>query len=113
MPGKPPAPGIEVTATPAQLTEAATLYHGSCAVCHGLQVVGGGAVADLRFSNADTHKRWNDIVLGGANLARGMPSFADVLGPEDVKLIQQYVISRAKADSTPPPVSSEARTEPN
>jgi quinohemoprotein ethanol dehydrogenase len=110
MPGKPPAPGIEVTANAAQLTEAATLYHGNCAVCHGLQVVGGGAVADLRFSSADTHKRWSDIVLGGANLARGMPSFADVLDADDVKLIQQYVLSRAKADSAAtPPVSSEAK----
>jgi quinohemoprotein ethanol dehydrogenase len=98
-----------VAASPAQLAEAATLYHGNCAVCHGLQAVGGGAVADLRFSNADTHQRWNDIVLGGAELAKGMPSFADVLRPEDVQLIQQYVLSRAKADSAPAPVGSGAK----
>ncbi len=109
MPGKPPAPGVAVTATPAQLAEAATLYHGTCATCHGLQAVGGGAIADLRFSNADTHKRWNDIVLGGANLPKGMPSFADLLSAQDAQLIQQYVLSRAKADSAAAPVSSGAK----
>jgi len=36
-----------------------------------------------------------DIVIGGTREPKGMPAFADVLKPEDARLIQAYVVSRA------------------
>jgi quinohemoprotein ethanol dehydrogenase len=105
IPRHPPKPTFEVKASAEEITRGATLFHRNCATCHGLQAVGGGAISDLRFSTAETHGRWNDIVLGGANLPAGMPSFADVLKPDDTRLIQAYVLSRAATDATPPAAS--------
>ncbi len=103
IPRHPPKPAFSVAASADEIARGATLFHRTCATCHGLQAVGGGAVADLRFSTAETHGRWNDIVLGGANLPNGMPSFADLLGAEETRLIQAYVLSRAAADAAPEP----------
>jgi quinohemoprotein ethanol dehydrogenase len=101
IPRHPPKPTFELKASAEEIARGATLFHRNCATCHGLQAVGGGAISDLRFSTAETHGRWNDIVLGGANLPAGMPSFADVLKPEDTRLIQAYVLSRAATDAAP------------
>jgi quinohemoprotein ethanol dehydrogenase len=90
----PPAAPLSIEANAAQLRHGGALFHEWCAVCHGMKAVGGGVVPDLRFASADTHAHFSDIVLGGVRAEKGMPSFADVLTPADVRLIQAYVVER-------------------
>lgn len=66
-----------------------------CSVCHGNAVVGGGVIPDLRHSDAETHKIWDAIVLGGIYRDRGMVSFANSISPDESAAIQAYVIERA------------------
>ena len=91
----PPPPPLRIDADANELRQGGLLFHEWCAVCHGVQAVGGGAVPDLRFATAETHAQWNDIVLGGTRTDKGMVSFADVLAPEDAHRIQAYVLGRA------------------
>lgn len=89
----PPAP-IAVKVSAKERKQGAMLYHEWCAVCHGLKVVGGGVIPDLRRATAETHASFADIVVGGTREAKGMPSFADVLSPDEARWIQSYVLQR-------------------
>jgi mono/diheme cytochrome c family protein len=95
-----PPPPMKVAVDAKQLHQGGILYHEWCAVCHGLKGVAGGVVPDLRRASADTHANFQAIVLGGQRQAKGMPSFADVLSSEDVRLIEAYVLQRASESST-------------
>ena len=55
-----------------------------------------GGVPDLRRASTTTHETFEDIVLGGLRESLGMPSFADLLSPEQVRQIQGYVLARAR-----------------
>ena len=44
------------------------------------------------------HEAFEEIVLGGLLLERGMDSFAEDLDEEEAELIRQYIISRANID---------------
>jgi quinohemoprotein ethanol dehydrogenase len=90
----PPPPPISIETNATELRRGGILYHEWCAVCHGLKVVGGGVVPDLRRATADTHASFADIVVGGVRQAKGMPSFSDVLTREDARLVQAYVLQR-------------------
>jgi quinohemoprotein ethanol dehydrogenase len=95
-PGPVPRPSFSVEATPEQLEHGARLYAGWCMPCHGPLAIGGGSIPDLRYATAQTHAQFADIVLGGVRADRGMPSFADQLGPEDARAIQAYVLQLAE-----------------
>ncbi|HKY92388.1 MAG TPA: PQQ-dependent dehydrogenase, methanol/ethanol family [Nevskiaceae bacterium] len=77
-----------------QLARGAALYNEKCGVCHGLNVVGGGIIPDLRYLTPDKHAIFAGIVAG-AKADRGMPSFAGRIPQEDVEAIRQYVIARS------------------
>jgi quinohemoprotein ethanol dehydrogenase len=85
-----------VRGTEAQIAAGAQLFAQTCAVCHGQNAVGG--VKDLRHMTADTHGKFNAIVLDGLYLEKGMASFADILTPEQVEQIHHYLIARANED---------------
>ncbi|MBO9499376.1 MAG: PQQ-dependent dehydrogenase, methanol/ethanol family [Novosphingobium sp.] len=72
------------------------LYQQTCVRCHGEDAIGG--VKDLRWMTKETHDAFNDIVLKGIYREKGMVGFADVLKPEDVEAIHQYLIARANED---------------
>jgi quinohemoprotein ethanol dehydrogenase len=55
-------------------------------------------VKDLRHMDAPTHAQFNDIVLKGLRVEKGMASFASLLMPADVEAIHAYLISRANED---------------
>ena len=84
------------TASVAVIARGAALYTQRCALCHGAEARGG--VKDLRWLTPDLHARFFDIVLGGAEKAKGMASFADVLNHEDAAAIHAYLIQRANQD---------------
>jgi quinohemoprotein ethanol dehydrogenase len=101
-PSGPPSPAIHMNATPAAMREGATLYMRYCFYCHGVGVVSGSSIPDLRYATAETHGQFQSIVLGGIRESRGMPSFKDVLQPNQVRAIQAYVLSQSAAAAKTP-----------
>jgi PQQ-dependent dehydrogenase (methanol/ethanol family) len=90
-----PAPEpIPFEATPEVIAGGAATYTQFCSVCHGALAVSGGVLPDLRYSTPETLADIEAIVLGGARADRGMPSFGQVLDPEEVAAIRTYLLSR-------------------
>ena len=98
-----PAPTVKVAVTPKEIIQGGGLFFLYCGRCHDpdLNLVKSGAVPDLRRSTPATHAVFEQIVLGGARRSLGMPSFADDLTPTKVRLIQGYVIDRARIGAAP------------
>jgi quinohemoprotein ethanol dehydrogenase len=97
---QPPTPAISMSATPEALHDGGLLYEAQCAGCHGLGVVA-GPLPDLRYASKAVHDQFEAIVLGGARSRLGMPSFKDLLTAEQVREIQAFTLSRAKAATAP------------
>jgi PQQ-dependent dehydrogenase (methanol/ethanol family) len=89
-------PTVEMALSEADLSEGRQLYSDYCVGCHGKDVVSGGITPDLRRMTEEVHGQIVDIVLGGLRAPLGMPSFEDSLDEEDVRLIQGYVLDRAR-----------------
>ncbi|HWX39815.1 MAG TPA: PQQ-dependent dehydrogenase, methanol/ethanol family [Blastocatellia bacterium] len=85
---------IEFTASAEKIDAGAAQYARTCAVCHGLAAISGGATPDLRYSAPSTFDKYPDIVLEGEYSSRGMPSFKKWLRAEDVAAIRMYVLKR-------------------
>jgi quinohemoprotein ethanol dehydrogenase len=99
-PARTPTP-LAVTASDESVARGNTQYHRWCARCHGVGVVGGGVLADLRYATPETHSVFSEIVLGGALLSRGMPSFAKWIAPDELEAIRSYILSRANELARP------------
>lgn len=91
-----PAPTFTLPASRADIAEGGALFGIFCARCHGLGAVSGGSVPDVRYATAETHQVFEQIVRGGARRALGMPSFSDDLTTEQVRMIQTYILYRAR-----------------
>lgn len=103
----PPVPALAPGATGEELAAGAALYGKYCARCHGLGVVSGGIVPDLRHASEVTHRAFDEIVRGGAREALGMPDFGEDLTSDELRRIQAWVLWRAResataADGAPP-----------
>ena len=70
------------------------LYNAYCGVCHGPNAIGGGVLPDLRYMKPKTHEKFAAIIAG-AKARRGMPAMTDVLDPEGIEAVHQYLIRRA------------------
>ena len=68
------------------------LYSRYCARCH---VFGRGLLPDLRRMSTETNNVFNDIVLKGIYVNKGMARWDDVLTTTDVKAIHAYILSEA------------------
>ena len=99
----PPSPAIQMRVSAATVHEGLVLYMKYCFFCHGIGVVSGSGIPDLRYATAETHHQFESIVLGGARESRGMPSFHDVLKPDQLRAIEAYVLSEAAAAAKVPP----------
>ena len=104
--GPVPAPTIHLASSKVDIAEGGALFRSYCSRCHSFSsnLVKGGAVPDLRRTNAATHTAFEAIVIGGARKVLGMPSFAKDLTPAQVRLIQAYVLDQALRASRPPSV---------
>jgi quinohemoprotein ethanol dehydrogenase len=99
IPDPPPLRANEAT-----IQKGGEIFARTCAQCHGQLAVGGQK--DLRLMDRATHNQFNDIVLKGLRVQKGMASFADLLTTEDVEAVHAYVISRAHEDwGTPAPAT--------
>ena len=75
-----------------QIEEGRTLFHRTCAQCHGRNMVNAGTtVADLRKFPVDDADRFTNSVSNGKG---SMPSFKDALAPEQITALWAYVGSR-------------------
>jgi mono/diheme cytochrome c family protein len=88
----PPAPA---TADAAVLARGEVVYHRHCSYCHGDGLLTGGLTPDLRWSSAQVHDTWQDIVRGGVLSNLGMVSFSDYVSADDAEAIRQYVLAEA------------------
>jgi quinohemoprotein ethanol dehydrogenase len=86
---------------PTQVASAESVAHGKylydhhCWPCHGGGAASSWVVPDLRFLSTERHAIFNDIVLEGALLPAGMPSFGADLEAADADAIHAYVIAEA------------------
>ena len=75
-----------------QIEQGRTLFHRSCAQCHGRNMVNAGTtVADLRKFPVNEADRFHNSVAHGKG---NMPSFKEALSPEQIGLLWAYVGSR-------------------
>jgi PQQ-dependent dehydrogenase (methanol/ethanol family) len=98
-PYTPPPLNPPVDAQPAELvTAGARGYAQSCAGCHGENGQTRGATFPDLTRSALLHSQagFDQVVLGGALVERGMGSFAADLKPADTAAIRAFIISRAQ-----------------
>jgi len=98
----PPQPELE--ATPENIETGHKIYSSECKSCHGKNAAArfGGSVPDLRYSSAETHEQWHDIVIGGALRHNGMPRFP--LSLDHSESVRKYVLSKSRALRVSEPV---------
>ena len=79
-----------------------TLYDAhDCASCHYLETRATRPTPDLRRATAGTHRIWNEIVLEGLFVPKGMVNYGDPnsypakIGIDDVEAIRAFVINEA------------------
>ena len=82
--------------TDSNVERAQSIYIQYCQSCHGTLVRGG--IKDLRYMDDATSATFQNIVLNGARKDQGMASFGDILTPNDVALLRDYVALRAYED---------------
>jgi quinohemoprotein ethanol dehydrogenase len=88
---------IPFDASEAVQTLGADLYGQRCAMCHGRNAAGGGALADLRYAAPTTYAIFHDIVREGAYGALGMPNLGAFLDEAEAEAIKQYILGRRAA----------------
>jgi quinohemoprotein ethanol dehydrogenase len=89
-------------ATPEQVARGSGLFGSRCSMCHGINAVSGGTIADLRYAAPATFDMFDRIVRQGAYQGLGMPMF-DFLSQEDVAAIKSFVLGQRAALTAPAP----------
>jgi quinohemoprotein ethanol dehydrogenase len=85
---------IEAKLDPAQVAHGEQIFYRYCSTCHGPGAIGGGTVPDLRRSPPAIYDELGPILLQGARLDGGMPSFGAFLRDDDVSAVRAYLIER-------------------
>jgi quinohemoprotein ethanol dehydrogenase len=88
-----PRPAVERFGSAQEIDAGNTLMKRHCGRCHANE--GPGAIPDLRWMSAETHKQFEDIVLRGARAAKGMGSFAGSINPAESEQIRAAVVDSA------------------
>ena len=92
-----PVTPIDEKLDPARVESGRKRYIRYCAHCHGPFAIAGGMLPDLRRSSPAIYDTLPTIVLQGALLERGMPSFGKFLDEPGLAEIRQYLLSRRAA----------------
>jgi quinohemoprotein ethanol dehydrogenase len=77
-------------ATPDMIAQGGMLFTANCSLCHSNQPR--APLPDLRRMSAGVHAGFNQIVLEGLLVPRGMPRWNDRLNAEQVKAIHAFLI---------------------
>src|SRR5690606_41952718 len=89
---RPPLVAIEHTPTPERVAHGDAVFNRLCSMCHGIDAVSGGTIADLRYAAPATFDAIDSIVRGGAYRDLGMPAFG-WLTEDDVAAIKDYLLT--------------------
>jgi mono/diheme cytochrome c family protein len=82
-----------------QVIDGQTTYTRVCAGCHGANAEADKTAPDLRMTPLLRDVAgWKNVVIGGARVQNGMPSFKGSLTDVDAENIFHYVISQANKD---------------
>ena len=79
--------------TPEQLATGADIYARNCSPCHGTRMLDPQGAFDLRKFPRDQRERFVTSVLRGKNQ---MPPWGDILKPEEVEALWDYVVTGVK-----------------
>jgi quinohemoprotein ethanol dehydrogenase len=93
LPALEPAPAPPAQAagvTPAMIAQGGALFTSNCTICHSNQPR--APLPDLRRMQPGVHAGFEQIVLGGLLVPRGMPKWDDRLTPDQVRAIHAYLI---------------------
>jgi len=94
IPDAPPAP--DLFGSQELIGAGGGLYTRYCAVCHGVGVISGGTLPDLRRSAfISTQEAFDTVVLKGALLDKGMAAWSEVLSEEDSEAVRAYIVFTA------------------
>ena len=88
----------KIDATEKTINEGDSLYHAYCANCHqgiGQTSLVSTVAPDLRQMSRETHANWNDIVLNGSRIDKGMLGFSDTLEPEQSEAVRAFLVVEA------------------
>ena len=89
-------PPPEMFGSEEQVGEGGALYTRYCAICHGVGVISGGTLPDLRRSGMITSaEAFHSVVMEGVMLDRGMPPWAEVLSDDDAEAIRAFIVYMA------------------
>ncbi len=100
------------TASAATVARGNTVFADNCAVCHGTnatQIRDGNAPLLTVTPLLHVQQGFDQVVLQGGRVERGMPSFGDKLTPADTAAVLAYVVSRANELKNQPAVAPGAR----
>jgi quinohemoprotein ethanol dehydrogenase len=93
LPALEPAPAPPAQAagvTPAMIAQGGALFAANCTICHSNQPR--APLPDLRRMQPGTHAGFEQIVLGGLLVPRGMPKWDDRLNADQVRAIHAFLI---------------------
>jgi quinohemoprotein ethanol dehydrogenase len=95
----------ESTASAAVIARGGELYSQHCSVCHGTNAVQQrSSFPNLTLSPLlHVQAGFDQVVLQGGRVARGMANFSDRLSAEDSVAIREYIIARANEIRNAPP----------
>src|SRR5262249_37779891 len=93
---KPTPTAVTFETNDTELAHGTQLFGQRCAMCHGINAVSAGAIADLRYAAPQTYDAFDNIVRQGAYTGLGMPRF-DFLSESDVRAIKSFVLTRRAA----------------
>jgi PQQ-dependent dehydrogenase (methanol/ethanol family) len=89
-------PATEPFGTDALVANGKVLYNQNCSGCHGGDAHGNNLLPDLRFSGfTATEEAWNNVVIGGSLVEKGMISFEERVNADDAEAIRAFVVSQA------------------
>ncbi|MEY4760850.1 MAG: hypothetical protein RLZZ200_706 [Pseudomonadota bacterium] len=116
LPPVPPLPPARTFNPPAAfgdvalLAKGAAVYQAQCAMCHETQFGNRGLFPDLRVSPMiNSSEAFRTVVLDGALESRGMVSFRDRIGADDVEALRAHLVKRAiDAKAAAVPVAARA-----
>lgn len=79
---------------PADIAKGKALYDQICSTCHGVAMVNPGTSSfDLRVFPHDEKPRFVNSVTHGKN---AMPAWGDILKPEEIDLLWDYISTHGK-----------------
>jgi quinohemoprotein ethanol dehydrogenase len=94
-----------LTASPEVIARGGEVYNQHCSVCHGT----GGVQQRSSFPNLTltpflhSQEGFDQVVLNGARVERGMASYAGIISPQDSVAVREYIVSRAIEVMNAPP----------